>query len=280
MKTDRKSAKDHHLRAYNRETSGFFRIVLLKYFPEIKKHAAMKLFFTLLITLFFSVVMAQQVFDPEQNLRELGNLSPYSAGAVAFDNRYEGIQGTPFLFEDWRIGSIKFAKQDTFGTPVKLNVDLITQVVTVLLRNGSVGEMSATYIRELKVSDPATKASRQFIVAREGDIEGIRSVRLKFYEILHKGEFTFLKLVEKKFKKADFQGAYSADRRYDEFLTQESYWLQIPGKPFEKVNLKRKDIEKALAGYETQMAEITKKNKLNLNQEKDIVQLLSQLEKK
>lgn len=240
----------------------------------------MKLFFTFLITLFFSVVMAQQVFDPEQNLRDLGNLSPYSAGAVAFDNRYEGIQGTPFLFEDWRMGSIKFVKQDTFGTPVKLNVDLITQVVAVLLRDGSVGEMSATYIRELKVSNPAAKSSKHFLVAREGDIEGIRSVRLKFYEILHKGEFTFLKLVEKKFKKADFQGAYSADRRYDEFLTQESYWLQIPGKSFEKVNLKRKDIEKALTGYEDRISGIAKKNKLSLNQEEDIARLLGLLENK
>ncbi len=238
----------------------------------------MKVFFSFLMILFFSAATAQQTFDPEQNLRDLGNLSPYGAGAIGFDNRYEGIQGTPFLFEDWRLGSIKFIKQDTFSAPVKLNVDLITQVVTVQLRNGTAGEMSASYIQGLKVLDPDTKSSRQYLVAREGDIEGVRSVRLKFYEILHKGEFTFLKLVEKKFKKADFQGAYSADRRYDEFLTQESYWLQIPGKPFEKVALKRKNIEKALAGYEDRVSTITKKNKLNLNQEEDIAQLISLLE--
>lgn len=230
-----------------------------------------------IILMYFSV-LGQQTFDPEQNLRDLGNLTPYATGAVGFDNRYEGIQGTPYLFENWRLGSIKFAKQDTFSAPVKLNVDLVTQVVTVQLRNGTVGEMSATYIQALKVSVPESKSSSQFIVAREGDIESIRSVRLKFYEVLYKGEFAFLKSVEKKFKKADFQGAYSADRRYDEFLTEESYWLQSPGKPYEKVNLKRKDIEKALAGYEDRVSGLVKKNKLSLNQVEDIARLLSMLE--
>ncbi len=239
-----------------------------------------KVIYAVLYLAFFINGFAQTPagIDPEQNLRTLGNLSPYSAGAVGFDNRYEGIQGSPYLFDDWTMGSIKFVKQDTFSMPVKMNVDLITQTVVVKLRDGSVGEITASYVQALKIADVHLKTSREFLVAREGEIEGIKSVRLKFYEVLHKGSFNLLKSNQKQFKKADYTGAYSTDRRYDEFVTEVKYWLQPPGKPYEKVNLRRKDIEKVLSGYENQVAEIIKKQKLNLNAEEDIVHLLEFLE--
>ncbi|MBK7870173.1 MAG: hypothetical protein IPJ74_05530 [Saprospiraceae bacterium] len=217
--------------------------------------------------------------DVEQNLRALGNLTPLSAGAIGFDNRYEGIKGTPFLFEDWVTGNIQFVKQDTFSTSVKLNVDLITQTITVQLRDGSLGEITAAYVQAIKISDPIfPRKMRNYIVVREGDIEGLKSVRPKFYEALYKGEFMFLKSIQKKFRKADYAGAYSADRRYDEFLTEEVYWLKSPKSAYEKVTPKRKDILKTLSAYEGEIEKIIKEKKLGLNNEEDISKMLEFLE--
>ncbi|MDX1942723.1 MAG: hypothetical protein SFU99_19320 [Saprospiraceae bacterium] len=219
------------------------------------------------------------LIDAEQNLRTLGNLTPLSAGAIGFDNRYEGIKGTPFLFDEFHTGSILFVKQDTFSTPVKMNVDLITQTITVQLRDGSMGEITAAYVQAIKVSDPASpRKTRSFIVANEGAVEGMKSVRPKFYEALYKGEFMFLKAVQKKFRKADYAGAYSADRRYDEFLTEEAYWLKSPKSAYEKINPKRKDILKTLSAYESEIEKIAKEKKLGLNGEEDISKLLEFLE--
>ncbi len=216
--------------------------------------------------------------DQEQNLRMLGNLTPYSPGAVGFDNRYEGIQGSPFLFDMWTNGQVQFVKQDTLSATFQLNVDLVRQVVTVKLQDGTVGEMSALTIQRLQTTDPASGQTQTFLVATENEIEGVKSVRKKFYEVLHQGAFNFLKETLKKFRKADFEGPYSADRRYDEFLTEEKHWLQTPDKPYKKVRPRKRDIEKALADYEKQVDKLVKTHKLHLNQEKDIATLLEFLE--
>ena len=246
-----------------------------------KNHGMKNCMLILLSCLAWGVGNAQQptiAADPEQNLRTLGNLTPYSAGALGFDNRYEGIEGTPLLFDNWRTGSILFVKQDTFGAPLKINVDLITQVIMVQLQNGSIGEISGAYVQAIKVVEPGRSQSRKYIVAREGDIEGMRSVRPKFYEALHQGEFTFLKSVQKKFEKANYTGAYSPDKRSDSFRTDIVYWLQTLGNKPEKVALKRKDIEKVMPNYLEAIKRIAKEQKLGFAREEDIVQLLEFLE--
>jgi len=242
----------------------------------------MKICFTILLAGLAIVAVAQtpaanQGFDPEQNLRILGNLDPLSAGAIGFDNRYEGIKGSPFLFTDFQMGTIQFAKQDTFSTVFKLNLDLVKNTLLVQLRNGSLGEISANNLKALKFANIPGQTS-QWIIASEKAVEGINSVRLKFYGAVYDGKSRLLKSVEKKFKKADYQGAYSSDRTYDEFLTNETYWLSVNGKPFEKVKMKRKDIEKTLADQANQVEKLVKEQKLNLNSESDIVQLLKLLD--
>lgn len=243
----------------------------------------MKAFITSLFILFAVILFAQtpapsQGFDPEQNLRALANLTPLSAGAVGFDNRYGGVHGSPLLFTEFQMGMIQFTKQDTFSTAFNLNLDLIKNSLLVRLRNGTWGEISATNIKALQFQN-APNQPAHWIVASEKEVEGVNSVRMKFYGTLHEGQYRLLKSVEKTFKKADYQGAYNNGSTYDEFLTAESYWLSTPGKPFEKVKIKRKDMEKALSDRANQVEKILKDNKLNLNNEQDVVQLLILLEK-
>lgn len=216
--------------------------------------------------------------DQEQNLRDLGNLNAFTPGAMGFDNRYEGIQGSPMLFDDWMSGTIQFVSQDTFTAPITLNIELVRQVVVVKLRDGSMGEMGAMNIKAVQVGQDSKKDAKTYIVAKENEVEGVKSVRPKFYEALHLGAFNFLKETRKEFRKADFKGPYSADRRYDEFLTEEHYWLQVPGQAYEKVRTRKRDIEKTLSAYEDQVAALSKEHKLNLNKAEDIATLLEFLE--
>lgn len=238
----------------------------------------MKTLLSFLLILVCAVSFAQNPgFDPEQNLRTLGNLTPLSAGAIGFDNRYEGVKGTPFLFPEFQSGAIQFAKQDTLSTVFKLNVDLVKNTLLVRLRDGSMGEISANNVKALNFKE-AMDQPMQWVVASEKEVEGINSVRLKFYGALHNGKNRLYKVIEKRFKKADYQGAYSSGNTYDEFITDEHYWFSVQGKPFEKVKLKRKDLEKSLSDQADQVAQLAKEHSLNLNSEKDIVQLLVLLE--
>lgn len=242
----------------------------------------MKTFFSALLAFstllgFAQTPAARQGFDPEQNLRLLGNLNPLSVGAIGFDNRYEGVKGTPLLFPEWQWGTIQFAKQDTFSTDFKLNVDLIKNTLIVQLRDGSLGEISANNVKAIQVKNQVGELMH-WTVASEKEVEGINSVRLKFYQSVYAGKMRLLKSTDKRFKKANYQGAYSNGNTFDEFLTDETYWLSIDGKVFEKIKIKRKDIENALSAQSAAVAELSKTNKLNLNEVKDVATLLQLLE--
>ncbi len=243
----------------------------------------MKICYTILLLFLTILVTAQtpsnnQGFDPEQNLRALGNLTPLSSGALGFDNRYQGVKGSPFLFSDFEYGSIQFTKQDTFSTPFKINVDLIKNTLLVQLSNGSLGEVTANNVKALQFKTLPDQPSK-WIVLSEKEVEGINSVRLKFYGNLHNGQYRLFKSITKTFKKANYQGAYNSGNTYDEFLTEENYWLSAPGKPFEKIKLKKKEIEKVLSDKAAKVQQIVQQNKLDLNDHYDIVQLLILLEK-
>ena len=41
----------------------------------------------------------QKGLSAEQNLNAIRNITPYSIGGVGFDTRYEGIKGSPRLFD-------------------------------------------------------------------------------------------------------------------------------------------------------------------------------------
>lgn len=244
----------------------------------------MKTFFTALLAISISFSFAQtpapqQGFDPEQNLRILGNLNPLSVGAIGFDNRYEGVTGTPLLFTDWQWGTIQFVKQDTFSTPFKLNVDLVKNTLIVQLRDGSLGELSAANVKAIQIKNNDSGDLMRWVVASEKEVEGVKSVRLKFYQAFYEGSnMRLFKVTNKIFKKANYQGAYNSGNTYDEFITEESFWLHAGGKQFEKVKIKRKDIENALSVQSAAVADLTKTHKLNLNDVKDVAKLLSLLE--
>lgn len=245
----------------------------------IKNYLTIFILFTVSIGSIGAQISAETANDPNENLRALGNMSTSNtAGALTFDNRYEGVQGTPFLFPTWYKGSLRFAKKDTMSAPVDMNVNLITQTVNVRLKDGSIGEISAMYTKGLKVFDEEQGKYRTWVTLSEKDVERKRSVRLKFYEELHSGTFNFLKSVGKSFVKADYSGAYAVGERYDEFVTEESYWMQTPGQPYEEVKLKRKHVENALDAYGDQVKALSKEHKLNLGRAEDIIQLLEFLE--
>lgn len=232
----------------------------------------MRILYFLIFMLSLSIVRAQA--DKEQTLRLIGNMTPYSPGVIGFDNRYQGIQGDPFLFSQWQLGRIRFVKQDTFSIPLNINIDLVKQVLVVQMRDGSSSQVTATNVKAIQTTD-ADQRLRRWTVLSEKEVENVNSVRLKFYEILHEGTFQLLKLTEKTFKKANYQGAYNVGNAFDEFVTEISYWLRGDGKKFTKVKMKRKEIESILP---TSAPPLIKNQKLDLTNENDVIKLLGQLE--
>ena len=215
--------------------------------------------------------------EAEQNIRSMTNLVN-GPGALGFDERYEGSKGTPYLFDQWRTAKAKMYGLDTFSAEIKMNVDLIRQLMTIQLRDGTTGYISPFNIRSLIIEEPGGIKS-QWVIRPEYQVEGGKNEQPKFYEVLHQGDdYTLLKETKKLLIKATFQQPYSVSRNYDEFVTEYHYWLKEGDAPFNKVTLRKKVLEKALSEKETSVRQIAKTQNIDVREEAGIVRLLEFLE--
>ncbi|PHN05736.1 hypothetical protein [Flavilitoribacter nigricans] len=212
----------------------------------------------------------------EQDLQDLSNLNPGSGAVRSIDTRYEGVKGSPFLNEDWQKGTFELAGKTGYGEEVLVKLDLADQILYFRLNNGFTGTLPTNKVRSLQLMTDSG-SPRLFRVFPEGRIEGSNSPKLRFYEVLLDDQFVLLRLPAKEFRQADYQGAYSSNKRYDEFIDQSSLWLQENGQAFQKVKLKKKAIEKALPDHSQEIQRIIKAEKLGLSDEADLVRLLRAL---
>jgi hypothetical protein len=210
---------------------------------------------------------------------DLGNMQPSSVGARAFDNRYEGVKGTPFWRDNFAAARIelKTGKSNELSVipeaEVMLNLEDYALIVRVPNQEDQQISFRCDQVASITFADdplPFQAFSAQDIFPETTDCG--------FVQVLSSGEVTLLKVSTKLFEKANYQGAYSADKRYDEFRLDTRYWIATSkGGDFEKIRLAKRPIMKALPDYEDQIKKLIKENNLDLSSEKDLMELLGAL---
>lgn len=70
----------------------------------------------------------------------------------------------------------------------------------------------------------------------------------KFYQVLKEGRYQFIKIPLKLFVQANYKGAYSADRRYDEYKPDAKYYLMNDNGIFFQIQLNKKSVSKIYPG--------------------------------
>lgn len=211
----------------------------------------------------------------EQDLRNLGNITPYSTGVTGFDNRYEGVKGSPLWFEDWQTGFLTVQGKGKLAKSLPLQLDVYNQIVYFRLEDKVNGSLPAKSIQSIAMENGETWQSFP-----EALVEAQKSEKWKFYRVLHNQNYLLLKCGEKILKKADYQGAYSPDRRYDEFITEESYYFSADRSSFEKIRLKKKQLLKLFPDREKQVNDLLEKNNWDIETESGLISLLQALEQK
>ena len=225
-----------------------------------------------LCTLVGTTCIAQNIPDPtgmeaKENIRELGSLSG-TGNVRTFDNRYEGTRGTPYVFEDWVPGEV-LMKDDKRVVIREMNYNC--------------------YDNEVAYLDPSTGAVMlinkytidRFQVIRDGDTLLFVPVQLDqdktpiFAQVLYAGKSALYKVYGKDFVRANYEGAYSADRKYDEFADKSSLHIStadVAG--LTKVRKTKKQVLAALPAAEKALSAFIKSEDLDLKLEEDLVRLL------
>jgi len=215
---------------------------------------------------------AQNVAPPEgyeakENLRELGSMD--GTGTVkTFDYRYEGVKGTPYVFADFRPGTV-FLKSKNKVAIGSLNYNC--------------------FENEIVYMDPATNATmlmNRFTVdlftIQDGD-NVLTFVPLKldensetiFAEVLYNKGSMVYKVYKKEWLKANYEGGYSADRRYDEFVDKyDLYFLKKGDNRLYKAKNSKKQILDAFPDEQSEISSFIKSNKLDLKEDESLVKVL------
>jgi hypothetical protein len=183
----------------------------------------------------------QKGMTAEQNLKALLSLAPYSDGAVGFDNRYQGIRGSPRLF-DTLLASFLLVKGQDYYIQVAADLDIAGN--SVLFNHPKTGKLTA--IPADIVSEIIINKDNKELLFRTtaGTLFDREMKEMRFIQVIKEAPVPFIKMPVKTFIEADYKGAYSPDRRYDEFDYKTKYYLMGKDNVFHQVQLNKKSLEK------------------------------------
>jgi hypothetical protein len=207
------------------------------------------------------------------NIAEIASMHPYGVGGMGFDERYEGVKGSPRLY-DTLYPSLLRVKDQTFHVLVDSDIDVAAN--KLIFRHPSTGQL---------MSIPSEIITQVIISTKDGD-HVIRTTsgmdfekplgELRFCQILYDGHYKFIKLPVKTFKESDYKNLYSADRRYDEYETSHRYYITGKGEKLIQVKLNKKSLQKLFPASKELINEVINTQSFS-NDEEMVVALLKQL---
>lgn len=190
-------------------------------------------------------IVYQKGIALEQNLNVIGSLAPYASGGLGFDNRYEGVKGSPRLSDSLLPSLLRIRGQDQYFQ-LRSDIDLVQNALIYRHpQTGKIYMIPSGIVEELIINKDGKDLIFRTTTGKVFDKE-IKEER--FIQILSDGPYQFVKMPVKVFIEADYKNAYSSDRRYDEFQNKDRYYLSGPDNVFYQIQLTRKSVLKILPG--------------------------------
>jgi hypothetical protein len=186
----------------------------------------------------FSNAQSDVFLTSEENINSLENLRPDGLGIRGFDNRYKGVKGSPLIFERDLKGIVVLNDNRKIEN-ITLNIDMYNKETVIkdletnkvyALDNSKILNIFLDNLNTIYVNVPSSAFAD----------EGVENNSL-FRVLRHDSVLTLLKYDHIIYRKADYQGAYSSDHRYDEFVDVSEYYVRFADdRKFEKIRLKRR----------------------------------------
>lgn len=183
----------------------------------------------------------QKGISAYENLQAIGNLSPYSPGGVGFDTRYQGVKGSPRMLDTLLPSYLRLGGREDYFE-LLADLDLVSN--SLIYAHPKTKKMFAVpldVISEVIINKDGNEMVFRSTMGKKFDKE---IKEQKFYQVLNGGEYQFIKIPLKTFVQANYKGAYSADRRYDEFQPEARYYLMNSDGVFCQIQLNKKSVTK------------------------------------
>ena len=193
--------------------------------------------------------------------------------AQAIDpKRYDGIQGDPMMFKDWQVGVI-IDNKDTIYTNLKLNYNGFEEEFEVL-KTGTKGTFIALnnkYYKRIELeSDKTLNGKIIFEKSVDPKFKG------RFLQVIHKSDkVEIYKYFEARKGEVVVQDV-GKTRTFENFKKVSTYY-RLEGDKLKIIRTKKKNLIAEL-GEKKALESYIKKNKIKLNSDKGLQQLLAHYE--
>lgn len=242
----------------------------------------------LILFIYSPDIFGQTITDAQagwNNVQEIGGTDVNNVVQV-FDNRYSGVKGSPYLYEDWLSGSIFYLQgEDSVVYEGQIKLDIFNN--QVLLKNPStevVYTLQRDRIFAFTLQDTLglvhvfiPKKMLKLDKERDYNIYSepwYSNIKGKYVEIWFQGKKNILFTDhEITLNRADYQGGFNAGHDYDEFITNSKLYM-LQENVLEKVKVKEKSILKILSDKKNELESFIETESLVINTENDIVKLL------
>jgi len=183
----------------------------------------------------------QRGLSAEENLKAISGLGPYSPGGIGFDNRYEGVKGSPRMLDTLLPSFLRLNGQDYY-IELKSDIDLVNNALIYMNpASKKILTVPIDFISELVINKDGKELLFRTTYGKAFEKE-IKPQR--FYQVLNSGHYQFIKVPVRIFVQADYKGAYSSDRRYDEYQSKDRYYLIGSDSIFHQIQLNKKSVSK------------------------------------
>jgi hypothetical protein len=217
----------------------------------------------------------------QMNLNTLASKGINSAGVIAFDNRYEGMKGSPYYQDGFVSGLIELKVGNTGKTEVykgvKLKYDVYSNLlVAVLPDSKDTLQITTTPLLSFSLENPLNGKLTTFKRVKEAQALDA-NLGDTFFAILHEspdGKSTLVKRVYKNKIEANYKGGYSAGTTYDELVSETQYYVVTNGK-MQKIKLNKKSLGEAFPAHADKVKSYISSQKLSMSTEADLVNVMA-----
>jgi hypothetical protein len=183
---------------------------------------------------------ANNTFKDDQLSRALDTRS--MRNVIQFDNRYEGVKGTPFWYADWTSGRLQVKDSVYVKSAITFKFDLVNNEIWI--KTPELGErvLFSKGIMSLEITRPdGQKLLLKKVKLPEGAEPSYHYLSVMLFEGKH---FTLVKDMKKVFRKANLQdkGIVTVGNPYDWFEDINKYYIQRGQEKFVEINLKRTNL--------------------------------------
>ncbi len=178
----------------------------------------------------------------------------------AFSFRYVEYDGSPLLYDDWKVGKIKLKDGKVFSD-YQLNYDIPANLLLFKDKDGSIRKFTVS-VHEFSLGNE---------VFRSGYNPSENRNSAAFYQVLADGKVQYLKWVDKTITEDKPYGASSMKKR---FTNLQYYFVARDGK-LQKIRRDKKSVIEAIGDKAPELEKYVAQEKLNLKTDEGIAALIT-----